>query len=124
MISRNFIKYALIGVVNTSVGFGVIFLLMYLSVVAEISNLIGYIVGFFVSYTLNRSYNFKSRNRHREDFPKFLVSMAIAYILNLLTLVILYRVLEFNPYFAQILAGVIYTLSGYTLSKYWVFKES
>ncbi len=123
MISNSFIKYGLIGVINTIFGYGIIFILIYFGVVAEISNFLGYFFGFFLSYYLNKKYNFKSTRSHKEDLPKFIAGMGIAYILNLLTMVIAYRVLGIDVYISQIIAGVVYTLSGYILSKVWIFKE-
>ncbi len=118
----NFFGYIIIGVINTLFGYGVIFLLLYIDIEAEIANFIGYLLGFFLSYYLNKRYNFKSRRSHREDFPKFIISMGISYILNLTVMVISYRVLNIDVYISQIIAGVVYTLSGYILSKIWVFK--
>lgn len=122
MISNSAIKYILIGVINTLFGYGVIFLLIYINIEAEIANFIGYLLGFFLSYYLNKKYNFKSSKSHREDLPKFIISMAISYILNLTVMVISYRVLDIDVYISQIIAGVVYTISGYILSKLWVFK--
>ncbi len=109
--------------INTFFGFGIIFILVYLGVIAEISNVIGYIFGFFLSYFLNKSYNFKSQKRHRDELPKFLLSMGISYILNLITLVVLYRFLDVNVYMSQLFAGAVYTLSGYFFAKRWVFHN-
>ncbi len=122
MISNSAIKYIFIGFINTLFGYGVIFLLIYINIEAEIANFIGYLLGFFLSYYLNKKYNFKSNKSHREDFPKFIISMAISYILNLTVMVISYRVLNIDVYISQIIAGVVYTISGYILSKLWVFK--
>lgn len=123
MINNTFIKYGIIGVFNTLVGFGIIFFLFFLGVYPELSNFIGYVIGFFVSYFLNKKYNFKSENSHKKDLPKFLLSMSLAYILNLLVLIICYRYLDVNVYISQILAGTVYVLTGYILSKIWVFKN-
>lgn len=123
MINNTFIKYGIIGVFNTLVGFGIIFFLFFLGVYPELSNFIGYVIGFFVSYFLNKKYNFKSENSHKKDLPKFLLSMSLAYILNLLVLIICYRYLDVNVYISQVLAGVVYVLTGYILSKVWVFKN-
>lgn len=122
IFNNSFVKYGVIGLVNTIIGYGLIFTFMYLGILAEISNFLGYFVGFFVSYSLNKKYNFKSQNSHKRDLPKFLISMSIAYIFNLLTLIACYRFFGLNSYLSQIIAGAIYTLSGYILSKIWVFN--
>jgi putative flippase GtrA len=117
------IKYGIIGLINTAFGYGVIFILIYLGVVVEISNFLGYVAGFFLSYFLNKRYNFRSNRSHGEDLPKFIVGMSIAYILNLITMIMLYRFLNVDVYLSQILSGIVYTISGYLLSKFWIFKN-
>lgn len=119
---KNFVFYLFIGIFNTILGYGIIFIFMNIGIIPEISNLIGYLVAVFISYILNKKYNFKNKNSHQKDFPKFLLSMAIAYFSNLLTLIVSYRFLKIDEYLSQILSGVIYVVVGYILSKYFVFK--
>ncbi len=122
MISSSFIKYGVIGVINTLFGYTIIFLLVYINFGAELSNFIGYFLGIFLSYYLNKKYNFKSKNSYKKEMPKFLTSMFIAYLLNLIVLVFCYRYIGINVYISQLIAGVVYTLTGYVISKVWVFN--
>lgn len=124
MLQNTFIKYGLIGIFNTLVGYGLTFYLFYIGIVPEVANFIGYFVGFFVSYILNKKFNFKSNNTHKQDLPKFLISMSMAYIVNLIVLFVSYRVFEVNVYLSQIIAGIFYILVGYLMSKIWVFRSS
>ena len=88
----------------------------------EVSNLAGYVVGIFVSYVLNKYFTFKKNKKSKKEFFKFALSMLIAYLLNFLTLLICYRILNIDKYLSQIIAGVIYTLSGFIFSKFYAFK--
>jgi putative flippase GtrA len=117
-----FFKYLLIGIVNSIVAYLLIFGFMLLGIGPEVSNFVGYFFGIVVSYVLNKQFNFKSKNRHMDDLPKFLASMAVAYLLNLAALVTLYRGWGVNPYVSQIAAGAVYLLVGYSLSRVWVFR--
>ena len=123
MIDRNFIKYIAIGLLNTLFGYGLIFLFFFYGVIAEVSNLLGYVAGFLLSYFLNKKYNFKSDSTHKKDFPKFILSMFIAYLANLSTMVFFYRYLQYDFYISQIVAGVVYMFIGYFLSKNYVFVK-
>jgi putative flippase GtrA len=96
---------------------------MFIGINPEASNLFGYTLVIFISYFLNKKYTFGNQNNHSKELPRFLVSMGIAYILNLVTLMVCNRFFEINVYVSQILAGGIYTMSGYLLSKFWVFKK-
>lgn len=113
--------YLFIGVLNTLVGFGIIFTLMYLGNDPTISNLIGYICGIIFSYFMNKSFTFKSKNKSKLEFIRFIIAMLISYFLNLLTLKLALNS-SVNPYISQIIAGFIYTVSGFLISRFWVFK--
>lgn len=121
MLKNTFVKYGLIGIINTCVGYGITFYLFYIDILPELANFIGYLIGFFISYLLNKKFNFKSTKKHREDLPKFLISMGSAYIINLIVLFIAFRVFEINVYASQIISGLFYILVGYFMSKFWVF---
>ncbi len=122
-MTSNFLIYLVIGLLNSGIGYIVILYFTYAGVVAEISNLLGYLLGVVFSYILNKKYNFKSKREHRKELPKFMFSMFISYLVNLIVLVFGYRVFGINVYIAQILAGISYTVTGYTLSKFFVFQE-
>jgi len=120
--NNTFIKYSIIGVFNTFIGYGTTFFLFYVKVFPELANFLGYVLGFFVSYILNKKYNFKSTGSHKKDFPRFIASMMIAYMVNLLVFSLMYRFFEVNIYLAQVAAGIFYVMVGYLLSKIWVFR--
>ncbi|AKT90577.1 polysaccharide biosynthesis protein, GtrA family [Campylobacter ureolyticus RIGS 9880] len=121
MIDKKLIKYLLVGVLNTIIGFGIIFGLMFTGISPEISNLSGYSIGIVISYILNKIFTFQSKTKSKIEFIKFILAMLMAYILNFITLKICLS-LSINPYISQIFAGGIYTISGFLLSKFWVFK--
>lgn len=124
LLQNSAVLYAMVGVINTIVGLGVIFVLMYVGFKPEVANVLGYIVGFLNSYVLNKKFTFKSKNSHTRDFVRFGVAMGVAYVINLAVLVILHYQCGVNKYIAQIVASVCYTISGYAISKLWAFKPS
>ncbi len=120
-ILKEFISYNIVGIANTLVGFSIVFSLMFLGLSAIKSNAIGYFLGAILSYYLNKKYTFKSTIDNKMQIIKFFSVLFFAYILNLLTLQWL---LGFsNPYFAQFISAVVYTLSSFTLAKFIVFKD-
>lgn len=118
---RYLLFYLIVGALNTLVGFGIIFTLMYLGNDPTISNLIGYICGIMFSYFMNKSLTFKSKNKSKLEFIRFIVAMLISYLLNLTTLKLALNS-SVDPYISQIIAGFIYTMSGFLISRFWVFK--
>ena len=124
--NKTLIKYLLVGVLNTIIGFGLIFLLMFFGYSPELSNIIGYAVGICFSFVLNKIFTFQSKQASKtanlKEFAKFVSSMLIAWVLNFITLKICLKT-GINPYISQLIAGAVYTLVGYLLSKIWVFKQ-
>jgi putative flippase GtrA len=116
------LRYILVGTFNTLTGYAIIASLFYVGFIPELSNFIGYFIVIFISYFLNKKYIFRSKDSHKKNFPRFISSMLIAYLLNLLTFEICHRILSLNIYSSQIYAIIVYTVTGYFLLKIWVFK--
>jgi Predicted membrane protein len=117
------LKYLLVGTINTIVGYGIIFFLMFVGVSPEISNIVGYTVGISVSYVLNKIYTFQSKANPKKEFPKFVLSLLASYTLNFLTLVLCIHIFKINPYISQIISGAVYTISGFVFLKYFAFRS-
>ena len=121
MYDISLLKYLCVGIVNSILGYAIIFILIYVGVIAEISNFLGYFIAIFVSFYLNKYFTFNDEVKNKLQILKFMFSMVISYILNLIVMSFSYRILEINVYISQILGGFVYTFTGYLLSKNWVF---
>ncbi|TLD95473.1 GtrA family protein [Helicobacter jaachi] len=117
------ILYLCVGVINTCVGYGIIFALIWCGLVPEVANVLGYIVGFIVSYFLNKTFTFASSSSHKRDLPRFAISMGVAYIVQLLAMMLSYRIFEWNVYLCQIVGGAFYVAVGFAMSRFWAFKK-
>lgn len=119
-----FARFILVGLLNTAWGYLIIFGFMYvLAWSPEASNAAGYGIGLVTSYLLNRIYTFRSKNRKRYEFGRFLFVFAVAFAANMATLYTMVRWLVWNPYYSQILAGGIYVITSYLLNRAFVFKQ-
>lgn len=117
-----FLRYNIIGIVNTLFGFSIIAILMILEFDEIQSNFLGYLFGSILSYFLNTKYTFKSNRTLHQAF-KFLTILIICYILNLLTLKLLLSV-KINPYIAQAVSMIVYSISSFIIIKLTLFKDS
>jgi putative flippase GtrA len=117
-------RYLAIGVINTIVGFGTIFSLMYIGFNPFISNACGYAIGITVSYFLNKNLNFKSTRPHRIAYPRFIMSVLSAYAVNVTVLFVSYHIIGINKYLSQIIAGSFYVLIGFTGSRFIAFSDT
>lgn len=134
----NFIKYNIIGVMNTLITLLVVWILhQWLDWNIVLSNFLGFIAGGMNSYICNRIWNFKSQNKKRAEVIRFLIVFLVSYGLNLLVLEGSAYILQnatwcasfaawisqfMKPtFFANIIANVVYVLVSFTLYKKWVF---
>lgn len=115
-------KYSVSGVINTVVGYSVIFGCMALGVGPSLSNIIGYAIGVVCSFLQSRYWVFRSSDSATRDALRFIPGFLVAYALNMVVLQ-LTLALGLNPYLCQILAGVAYTASGFAINHWFVFQR-
>jgi putative flippase GtrA len=119
---KQLIKFVIVGVLNTLLGYAVIFACMYLlGATAVVSNVVGYAAGLVLSYVLNRKVTFKSTSKSKSEIFRFLLVFMVAYLANLIVLLLLIRVGSAHEGVAQVLAGVVYVFVSFVLNKYYVF---
>ena len=136
----HFIKYNIIGVLNTLITLAVVWVLhQCLDWNLELSNLLGFVAGGINSYLCNRIWDFKSKNQKRAEVVRFIVVFLCSYAINLLVLEgTAYALIHFQwlasftawisqfmkpTYFANVVANVVYVLVSFTLYKRWVFAS-
>jgi putative flippase GtrA len=86
------------------------------------ANAIGYAAGLTTSFTLNSRWSFAYRGPQLPALIKFLLVAAVAYGMNLLTVLVLIDHLGMNGYIAQALGIPPYVLISYLASKFVVFR--
>jgi putative flippase GtrA len=120
---NQFARFVMVGVLNTLLGYAVIFSCMYLAGLSAVaSNMAGYLVGLTISYALNRSFTFKSTSTSKLEVARFLFVFAAAYLANLGVLVMLIRYAGVHEGVAQVLAGAVYVVTSFLMNKYYVFR--
>lgn len=76
-------KFILVGIINTFLGSGIMFL-MYnlLEVNYWYSSMANYIIGSIVSYFLNKYYTFQYKKRDKYVIIKFIINILFCYIIS------------------------------------------
>lgn len=81
LIDITTIKFLIVGVINTLVGTGVMFILYnFFSVSYWISSAANYVVGSIVSYFLNKYFTFQNREKSLKQIIRFIVNIAACYL--------------------------------------------
>lgn len=77
-------RYAVSGLANTALGLGVIFALHGWAGLGVVpSNVVGYLLGWILSYGLNRNWTFAHRGDMRRSFPAFIALVLGAFLVNI-----------------------------------------
>lgn len=115
-------RFSLVGVLNTCVGYFVIFLVQHLTGRPVLANILGYATGLIFSFILYRVYVFEAQGERSHPL-KFAGAFVVAYSANLLALTRMLSLRPDMPYLAQIIASVVYLAVMFSMSKFWVFRQ-
>jgi len=119
-----FLKYNLVGVVNTLLGFGLVFTFLYLGINNMLSNFLGYFFGIILSFFLNKKYTFHKYKMTASIIWGFFTILMFAYLVNALIFWSIINYMDQSPYVSQIYSGIFYTLISFSLMKIFLFNNS
>jgi putative flippase GtrA len=118
------VRFLLVGLVNTGVGLGTIWLLIWTAGWSDMpANAAGYAVGLTCSFLLNRRWTFASDTPWWPALRRFLTVFVVAYSANLLAVVVLRDAGQVNRYLAHALATVPYTIVFFIGSRCFAFRH-
>lgn len=130
-----FIKYCMVGALNTLLTLGVIFICKsVLEVNPYVSNALGYAVGVLNSFLWNKKWVFKSHGRTSREAIHFLVGFGVCYVLQFFTVWGLNQssfgdielhlaVFTLSGYgLATLIGNVVYTVANFVYNRLVTFK--
>ncbi|MEH7225798.1 GtrA family protein [Bacillus sp. JJ1566] len=123
--TNTFIRFLLVGFINTIIGLLSIFLL--LDVVGFsywLSTFLGNSIGAAVSYVLNRRFTFASEASFGRSFPLFVTVIVACYFLcfSISKIIAGFIIVEYTNELAVIIGTGLYTITNYLGQKYIVFS--
>jgi putative flippase GtrA len=129
--TNSFIRFLLVGVVNTLTGLSMMFMcLNILEWPYWGATFFGNGVGALVSYMLNRSFTFRSKVDLKKGAIRFIIVVLLCYWLSFSTseLIVIWIFQQFETFsllqpneFAILIGSGFYTVSNYFGQKYFVF---
>ena len=119
------LKFFIVGIANTLIGLLAIYLCKWLLGFSDaLANISGYIIGLTVSFLLNREWTFRHAGAMLPALVRFLVIFALAYLLNLATVLTAIHSFGVNAYLAQAIGIAPYTAIFYLGSRYFAFRST
>ena len=83
VINKKFIRFVFVGLINTCIGYALIFILLNKCNTGYfLSTIIGYSVGSIISFSLNRFYTFKHQGSLFHSYMKYFIVFVISYIVS------------------------------------------
>jgi putative flippase GtrA len=121
------VRYGLVGLLNSAVGFAVIAALdIGLGVRPEIANAGGYAVGVMVSFALTKVFVFGNRDRVATTGPRYALVILVAFVLNQIALRLALSFLgsgALQHALAQAAGMIVYTGFAFAGCQAWVFSS-
>lgn len=120
-----FLRFSAVGIINTCVGLAIIFALMRAGNANYIvANAIGYLIGFFISFSLNRSWTFDYRGPVLQSAIQWLLLVCTAYVINISIVIVAHEYININQYISQLMGVAAYTVTTFFGGRYYVFSEA
>ncbi len=121
-ILRQFIRFNLVGVLNTLLTYGIYSGLVYLGVHHLAAVVIEYAFGIVFSYLLNKRFTFAVRGGGSRMFGRMLLAYIPTLLLNALLLWLLVDRLHWNKYVGQAVALGLVSVLSFIAQKVFVFR--
>lgn len=121
---NKFIKFGLVGVLNTLINWIIFALLNFVGVYYIVANVIAYAIATANSYIWNSKWVFKYNGKDKkETTAKFIILNLIGLALNTAILYFLVDILSLNKLVGLVITTAIVMIINYIVNKIWVFKE-
>lgn len=129
LFDRTMVKFLLVGVINTLVGCGTMFLLYNLAHCSYwISSAANYVVGGVVSFFLNKYFTFQNHERSWKQVGKFVLNVTVCYLIAygaakpLLLWALSGRSVSIQENAAMLAGMCLYTGLNYLGQRFFAFK--
>lgn len=133
MLNYSFVRFILVGILNTICGLSIIFILYnLLHLNYWVSTFVGNSAGAIISYFLNKTFTFNSTQYHGKVIWKFIIIILICYIISYsishwagIFIISIFHMssISLANNIAILLGTGLYTIFNYAGQKLWVFKS-
>lgn len=118
---NQFLRFLVVGAINTGFSYGIYAVLLYLGVAYTLANLAAMVLGILFSFKTQGTLVF--RNMNNRLLCRFVLGWAVIYLANITAIGAMVD-MGLDAYIAGALALPFSTLLGYVIQRYFVFRCS
>lgn len=118
---RTFIRFVLVGILNTVFGVGLYCLFIYLGITYSIAVLLSTVLGVLFNFKTIGIFVFKNGNN--QLIFRFIAVYLLLYFVNIGLIHLFIEMTELNEYISGILVTPIVAIASFVLQKQFVFKR-
>lgn len=122
LTQRQFFKFAIVGVVATSINYAAFYLLFQLGLSYVIAMGCGFLLGALLGYQLNRKWTYNSDEGDSATVAKYAIVYLVSMFAGMVVLWFIVEVLKIPAEWGNLPTIVITTLLNFVGTKFWVFK--
>lgn len=126
-VSKEFIKFAIVGVVNTAINLSVLYVLTeFFGLWYILSSLLAFLVAVTNSFIMNTLWTFKSNIKHKTatKYTKFFIVSAITALFNIFFLYVFTEFFGLWYMLSQLIAIALTLMMNFIGNKFWTYKEN
>ncbi|MEI7539416.1 MAG: GtrA family protein [Candidatus Saccharibacteria bacterium] len=124
LIQRKEVRFLIVGIINTAVGYGSYAILLSIGTQYLIANTIATIIGIINSYLWNRFFTFNSKNKALAEIARFFSVYLVSYCFSMLFLYLIVGHFNINTYLAGVLNIISTTIISWYGHKNFSFKDN
>lgn len=123
-LAGKFFIFASVGVIGTIVHYTALIIVVDgFHATPVFGSSVGFVLGAFVNYALNRRYTFRSQKKHIDAMPRFYLIAAAGFGLNGGIVFLLTEIIDMHYLLAQIAATGVVLLWNFTGNHLWTFAN-
>lgn len=123
VVSRQFFRFIVTGVISTILNYAVFYILLTALLIPYlISSAVGFLSGMFLGYRLNRDWTYQAKSQQNQHMPRYVLLYIFSLMAGLGFLRALVSLAGIPPEIANVATIALTTMINFAGTKLWVFK--
>lgn len=122
-VAAEFSRFLIVGLTNTALTLGIIFVLLWIGASLVVANIMGYTAGFINSFIWNRRWTFRSGGKVWREMVVYTLVWIASYLLQIGALLISSRWVGLSDAVSTLVAMAFFTGPNYLGNRWFTFRK-